>query len=1379
MSNPRIGAMRHFAFALTSVMMTAAAFGQGIPEERNVNVIGLNPPVAPQAENLGVPDTGLKQQNEPACAMKPSNPLQIICAFNDYRGVDDPAIGDAWEGYAYSINGGQTWFSDLLPGHPGDAQNVGLEFAADPQVAAAPGIALISYIAADRGDNAPGGLFLQRMFEVNREAGAPWVPEMMPNLVLSGNAGIFIDKPFMLLHPAAAGSGTIMVSGTLKDGSPIDQEVPAATIFLAHTSFVGNDVNVKTKMLLSISHDYGVSWSTTKLSESQAINQSASIAAYDNNACAVWRRFDNGRQSDAILAACSTDRGGSWSKAVEVSADLDFSPFDQGTTENSFRVNSYPVVTHDGSQFYAFWANRKNVSPFFARIVYSTSIDGTSWSPPAMIDDAAIGHQYMPSVATARGTIQLAWMDTRDNLFQSFFVEDVPGVPPNQDDDSLKIIRNKGDVRTTQFIGGMLAANSVRVSRYLEGALEEDGPVQQLEFNFLNDRIFQQGSVPFTGDYPNVAAPTFRLEGGEWVSNTGPSATLRPVDFLVTWTDNRNVRGNVWENLSDPTVYTPANMTAGMMVSEGEKRAAGDAGEQLAAVEKDGSGNDISPDGERAGLAVNLADSNSSEARADAEPDPTDNYMSCVDDGLHRDRTRNQDVYSSVVRPGVSVDSPSSSKPTGIVQRAHVAWVSNNTDVAATYTLTIDNQPLDAPMNGRASFLQVPVAPFTDDTGLLTEIPVDIDPNSTVARTVFVSSQETNPPINVSVKNGDGTVVFGTITINPDFLAPDIQNPDVQNPDVQNPDIQNAEVHNPDVQNVVITTVANPDVQNPDVQNPDVQNPDVQNPDVQNPDIQNPDIQNPDIQNTSLDGSSTENPDTEYDGELTEEDRAAYTDITSETTNNGNTTTAFNIDAFVNADTTGLKTQLIATRTQYTQTSRDCVQGTQVQNEVIFNESDPDLSLFDGNSNDGVFGDGAAYVAPGETIFVTLRVWGDPVLLEFDPETVGIQVEAQSCNSEDKDLGTVDCDPPSEQTIPSAADITFDFIEPVIGEGGGGDDIFIEDINSELEQFGVEWEEEDGVLRVTNDAFGFTGIFPPSLAFNSFEGEEEFIEGTHTARFVCPDGSGRLATVSSASINVADTEVDEEADSVGAISYDRNGLFLESVPLAGSVTDTLEFTVGPIASITFTDIGGDGHLLDNFSYEGRECVPEFTETVITGDVDILAGGAFVMANDLGASPSGVTIGNVNFGIDQSGLSVGWGNGGGDFSVDAFSSDLDDVLSDLVFSGTLTPVTLTLGGGGQTPLIAGRVYRLQLLFSNDLNLTGNNIAVTVEGKTHVLDDWQDDAINLITEFTATGPTVVITFEPGPGFVAGDFPADEPGRAVLNGYALHDLSPPIIQ
>lgn len=69
--------------------------------------------------------------------------------------------------------------------------------------------------------------------------------------------------------------------------------------------------------------------------------------------------------------------------------------------------------------------------------------------------------------------------------------------------------------------------------------------------------MFKQGTVPFIGDYIDVAAaPTFvPTANGGWAYNTAPGLDM-PV-FHATWTDNRDVRPPLdrnWANYTPPTL---------------------------------------------------------------------------------------------------------------------------------------------------------------------------------------------------------------------------------------------------------------------------------------------------------------------------------------------------------------------------------------------------------------------------------------------------------------------------------------------------------------------------------------------------------------------------------------------------------------------------------------------------------------------------------------------------------------------------------------------------------------------------------------------------------------------------------------------------------
>lgn len=93
------------AFLLLGLLIVSGIeLAQGNPTS-NVNLIGMTP------DPDDIPDDGYRQQNEPACAIRPDDSACIICAYNDYRGVDFPLgtpIGDSWLGVSQSCDAGAT-----------------------------------------------------------------------------------------------------------------------------------------------------------------------------------------------------------------------------------------------------------------------------------------------------------------------------------------------------------------------------------------------------------------------------------------------------------------------------------------------------------------------------------------------------------------------------------------------------------------------------------------------------------------------------------------------------------------------------------------------------------------------------------------------------------------------------------------------------------------------------------------------------------------------------------------------------------------------------------------------------------------------------------------------------------------------------------------------------------------------------------------------------------------------------------------------------------------------------------------------------------------------------------------------------------------------
>ncbi len=288
---------------------------------------------------------------------------------------------------------------------------------------------------------------------------------------------------------------------------------------------------------------------------------------------------------DTIMAAHLSYGGQSFTSPVMVSA---LHPFEQGTTEYSFRTNAYPTMTVDDSgRAYLAWTTRGLATPRIdtiagdARIVVSTSTDENpgSWTSPQAIDQPGIpGHQFDPSITFAGGKVVLVYYDLRQDVSGIFdrFIADFPAITP--------ILRHTVDVRAAQadpdsvpvFTSYGVAPErpSSQVSRYVFMAQYPetgDPPVPeysdtpeylQLQFNPPGLPIYLDGLKPFFGDYLDVgASPPFVPDGDGWRFNT---TAEDGATFHAVWTDNRDVEapydGN-WDNYVVPVTNTRASMT--------------------------------------------------------------------------------------------------------------------------------------------------------------------------------------------------------------------------------------------------------------------------------------------------------------------------------------------------------------------------------------------------------------------------------------------------------------------------------------------------------------------------------------------------------------------------------------------------------------------------------------------------------------------------------------------------------------------------------------------------------------------------------------------------------------------------------------------------
>ena len=671
--------------------------------------------------------------------------------------------------------------------------------------------------------------------------------------------------------------------------------VPAGAIYVAYTSITGDATAVpstlRAEILLKRSLDCGATWSAPlRVSRStDAINQGATIAIdpADGDVFVAYRRFatPEAPTADAVMVArlplgqmafgpagmaralprtdsptAALDRifehrkKRAQTQSAPSAATSTTGQIDQGTSPYSFRTNAYPAMAIDGaSRVYVAWSERgfaaalgrQSATDGDARIRVATTLDGATFSAPVTVEDptdgptgpALPGHQLMPSMAFSGGKLLLVFYDlreTRAGVFGPFVSDQGLSVPAK---------RQTIDIRAALGTPGATPtfAPSVRVSDYLMGYTSRTSTLEQLQFNPPNLPMFKLGTVPFIGDYIDVApSPAFvPTPTGEWVYNTASTGQI-PL-FHAVWTDNRDVRqpldGN-WANYTPPTI-----------------------------------------NGQDPGTSLF---------------DPTQTVAVCFAGNAG---SRNQNIYTARIGGGLLTGSPGNAKPLSpTVQRGFVVFAQNQTTITRTFRMSI----LAQPVGGRASFEQFPRPPYSPSSPPpVTTIDVRVPARSTASRTVYATSTDPKAQINVDVRevvSVDGAFVTGGLAgrtvLNPDIENPDIENPDIENPDIENPDIENAEVYNPDIEN---PDIENPDIENPDIENPDIENPDIENVVVANPDIENPTVLNPDIENPDIENPDIENPDIENPNIA----NGTVSDVTWTVSNIGNTTSAFNVNVFL------------------------------------------------------------------------------------------------------------------------------------------------------------------------------------------------------------------------------------------------------------------------------------------------------------------------------------------------------------------------------------------------------------------------------------------------------------------------------------------------
>jgi hypothetical protein len=677
------------------------------------------------------------------------------------------------------------------------------------------------------------------------------------------------------------------------------------------------------------------------------------------------------------------------------------------------------------------------------------STNGRNWSPlePLDIGDSSPfmepsgdGVQYIPTAVGYRGNVQVAWYDTRRESLSAPLPQNVPFLMQDYlAADLTTIVNRKADVYTVKIraedSGPPQVSPAIRVSRYKQIIFDKNGnpfPVPlETEGHFPNTPIFEQGTRSFNGDYTTAAVAAFRKEqrDGPWIQNslsTGNAVTDRE-DVWLSWGEGRDLRGNYLPKFDGiPSPYTPNNNAQDMPY-------------EVVGKLRPEAGKDSDNGSER------VSDELLAESMADL-PVPL-SPGTCV---MGQDRTRDANVYGSMVRSVSEFQALTPSKPLTGLQRTYPIVLTNpDPDQTRKFLLRIVNQPDDygpdgipVPYTGLASWNQLPSKPPFPDGVEVDELTAVVSPQSAVARTLFLVSSDNDAEIQIDLYDATCPADEPDCTTAPVFLKSitvgggdlldsqfcqnnpgsdtcvsvdqfETHDPELLTPDLISPDLISARLLSPDL---VSPDLVSPDLVSPDLISPDLISPDLISPDLISPDLISPDLISPDLISPDLISPDLISPDL-ISPDLISASEPAYQDITYTLKNKGNVTTTYSADMSFDTQGYDLTAQLIAWTAHMTGTSRDCAYALVADNQILAAKNLDDIELATitlPEVGDPFAGPISFAARSGQYVYLTLRVFGDLEDLNAYTPTdfvaaTGLGVSAHACNDPENIDPLVDC----------------------------------------------------------------------------------------------------------------------------------------------------------------------------------------------------------------------------------------------------------------------------------------------------------------------------------------------------------------------------------
>ena len=472
-----------------------------------------------------------RQGNEPYSIIDPTDPDTIVAGWNDYCLSD---LGAGWEGFAYSLDGGENWTNSLVPGYPQDTSAEGQASplyrthsdAGDPVA------------AFDRAGNLfVGGIAFNRVKPSN---GDVWVATYGTNPHPSG-------FPFDYQRTVVVGKGTPSetIGGIFQDKIMLEVDRTGGehdgNVYVCWTRFTGFGQN---KAYFTRSTDSGQTFSRpiaiSRSNEVMSVQGCDIAVESDGDVYVTFRTFTtNPNFVNGLAFARSADGGRSFSPArlirnivpyapASPARDCGDGPFLCSSDFVFHRVPLEPRATADPSGeiagVYLVYNAIRPGSVVASTSSYSsagsgrvgqslvyvvrTTDDGATWSAPVAVDAASEGHQFFPDIDALNGQLAVVWQDNRTD--PAYSVQFPIG---NMRDGQGRAVSSG-----TNIVNSFLA-HSTNGTAWTSVMVSSEAHQSQYE-------MFGSRNIPFHGDY-NWISLAERLDG--------------TLFGYMSWTDNRDV----------------------------------------------------------------------------------------------------------------------------------------------------------------------------------------------------------------------------------------------------------------------------------------------------------------------------------------------------------------------------------------------------------------------------------------------------------------------------------------------------------------------------------------------------------------------------------------------------------------------------------------------------------------------------------------------------------------------------------------------------------------------------------------------------------------------------------------------------------------------